>query len=168
MGHDPSSRQFGALTENVPINQWLNLEQYIPSALFARLNDVTLKAVEAIVSGMHHAPPSAQRHKPCNPQLGKLFQKERTAISLGQGGCHLELKAQFACRRFHGQYLEVDTLLFCRYDLRWIFMAVPIEKANSVAGAESANDGQVVSFRSLQQDRAGLQRRIDIKSFGHT
>src|SRR4051812_27036923 len=48
-----------------------------------------------------------------------------------------------------------------------VFVPVPVEQGNLVAGAKSADHGKVVSFITFQVHRSRMKWPTGVKSFGH-
>ena len=143
------------------------MHQHVAATLFTGFDDVAFQLVQASFTRIDNTVLTCQRNKGSNTQFGELFDQKLATISLGQRSGQFERKAQLARRRQTLDHFESGLLAMDAFEASGVFMAVAVEEGDLVAGAEPAHHGKMVSFRSFEIDRAGLQRTVEVISFGH-
>ena len=167
MGHDARLRQVRAAAVVLPVRQGRHPHQHIPPALLARLDDVALQLVPFGLAGMDHAAGGAQRHQRRDAQLGQLLHQELRPVALRQRRRHLDPEADLPRRRGDGLHVHDHFTAAHGAHLGGVFVAVAVEQANPVAGADPANGGQVVRLGPVDHHLAGRQGTVDVKSIRH-
>jgi hypothetical protein len=150
-----------------PLRQLIDPHQHIAATLFAGFDHPAFKLVAFAVARMVVGKMAPERNKGGDAKFGQLLDQELGPIAFRQRGGDFERERQFTLRRFDREDFQRDFAPRNLRDARGILVAVAVEQADRVAGAESAHCGKMASFRAVQRERTGHKRQIDVKSFRH-
>ena len=150
-----------------PIDHVGDAHQHIAAALLARLDDVAFHLVAFAFARIDRGALARKRNECRDAEFGQLLDEKLAAVPFRQRRGDLQRERQLALRLVDADDLQRDLAAGDRSDARGVFVAVAVEEADFVAGAESAHRGKMVNFRAVQSERAGTQRQIDVKSLRH-